>query len=65
MAKYTKYDGTPIEVGAQTELVYTRWISLIGEFARFRNSGRFPFGLMGYIFVGATSLALMQGLNVS
>lgn len=43
MAKYTKYDGTPIEVGAQTGLVYTHWISLIEEFARFRNSGRFPF----------------------
>lgn len=43
MAKYTKYDGTPIEVDAQTELVYTRWISLIDEFARFRNSGWFPF----------------------
>lgn len=39
MAKYTKYDGTPIEVDAQTGLVYTHWISLIEEFARFR----FPF----------------------
>lgn len=43
MSNYTKYDGSIIEVDAQTEQVYKNWLSLISEFARFQNSGRFPF----------------------
>ena len=47
MSNYTKYDGSVIEVDAQTEQVYLLWLKIIQEFARFRNSGRFPFWSCG------------------
>ena len=43
MSNYTKYDGSTINVDPQTEQVYLLWVKIIQEFARFRNSGRFPF----------------------
>ena len=59
MANYTKYDGSTIEVDAQTKSVYLLWVKIIEDFAHFRNSGRFPFGLVVSIFIEETSLALM------
>lgn len=47
MSNYTKYDGSFIEVDAQTESVYLLWVKIVQEFANFRNSGRFPFWSCG------------------
>lgn len=47
MTSYTKYDGSVIEVDPKTELVYKQWLGLIQDFARFQNSGRFPFWSSG------------------
>lgn len=47
MSNYTKYDGSTIEVDTQTGVVYLRWLDTIREYARFRNSGRFPFWSCG------------------
>lgn len=46
-SNYTKYDGSVIEVDAQTESVYLLWVKIVQEFAHFRNSGRFPFWSCG------------------
>lgn len=51
-SNYTKYDGSVIEVDAQTESVYLLWVKIVQEFA-------FLFGLMVGISVEETSLALM------
>lgn len=47
MSNYTKYDGSTIEVDTQTGVVYLRWLDTIREYARFCNSGRFPFWSCG------------------
>lgn len=47
MSNYTKYDGSVIEVDTQTGVVYLKWLDTIREYARFRNSGRFPFWSCG------------------
>lgn len=52
MSNYTKYDGSVIEVDAQTESVYLLWVKIVQEFA-------FLFGLVVGISIEETSLALM------